>query len=149
MSYLAMPTVLDVSSSATINASATPVVLIMPDVNQSTNANYDPATGIITVMQSDNYSFDFQFLCSSALGGRFSYYAEVDTGAGFAFVPRSCRTEVVQILTSKLITFGAVRYLREGTKVRFYTFGTGYTLSAMTPTNSPTECPAARIMMSN
>jgi len=149
MSYLAMPAVLDVSSSATINASATPSLLILPDVNQSANTSYNAATGVITILQSDNYTVEFQFLCSSLLGGRFSYYAEIDTGAGFAVVPRSCRTEVVQILASKLITFGAVRYLRKGNRVRFYTFGTGFTLSAMTPTNSPTECPAARIMMSN
>lgn len=149
MSYLAMPAVLDISGSATINASATPAVLILPDVNQNANCSYDPATGIITILQSDNYTVEFQFLCTSLLGGRFSYYAEVDTGSGFAFVPRSCRTEVVQILTAKLITFGAVRYLRAGSRVRFNTFGTGFTLSAMTPTNSPTECPAARIMMSN
>lgn len=149
MSYLAMPAVLDISSSATINATATPAVLILPDTNQNTNVSYDPVTGIVTILQSDNYNFDFQFLASSLLSGRFSYYAEIDTGGGFAVVPRSCRTDVVQILTSKLITFGAVRYLRKGTRVRFYIFGTGYTLSALTPTNSPTECPAARIMMSN
>ena len=149
MSYLAMPAVLDISSSATINATPNPAVLVLPDINQNANASYDAATGIITILQSDNYTVEFQFLCTSLLGGRFSYYAEVDTGAGFTFVPRSCRTEVVQILTAKLITFGAVRYLRKGDRVRFYTFGTGYTLSAMTPANSPTECPAARIMMSN
>lgn len=144
-----MPAVLDISSSATINSNANPAVLILPDVNQSANASYDPATGIITILQSDNYTVEFQFLCSSLLGGRFSYYAEVDTGAGFSFVAKSCRTEIVQVLASKLITFGAVRYLRKGDRIRFYTFGTGYTLSPMTPTNSPTECPAARIMMSN
>ena len=149
MSYLAMPAVLDVSSSATINATAAPSVLILPDVNQSTNASYDTATGIITILQSDNYTFEFQFLCSSLLGGRFSFYAEVDTGAGFATVSRSCRTENVQILTSKLIAFGVARYLRAGTRVRCYTFGAGFTLSAMTPANSPTECPAARMTMAN
>lgn len=149
MSYLAMPTVLDISSSATINATATPTVLILPDVNQNANAAYDPATGIITILQSDNYTAEFQFLCSSLLGGRFSYYAEVDTGSGFVVVARSGRTEVVQVLANKLIAFGAMRYLRKGTRVRFFTFGTGYTLSAMTPPNSPTECPAARIMLSN
>lgn len=148
MSYLAMPAVLDVSTSVTINASATPQQLVLPDVNQNTNVSYDPLTGIVTILQSDNYQFDFQFLATSLLSGRFSYYAEIDTGAGFATVPRSCRTDVVQILTSKLITFGAIRYLRKGTRVRFFIFGTGYTLSAMTPANSPTECPAARIMMS-
>lgn len=149
MSYLAMPAVLDISTSSTINASATPSALILADVNQNANCSYDPATGIITILQSDNYTLEFQFLCTSLLGGRFSYYAEIDMGAGFAVVPRSCRTEVVQVLASKLITFGAVRYLRKGNRVRFYTFGTGYTLSAMTPTNSPTECPGARMMMSN
>lgn len=149
MSYLAMPAVLDLSNSATINASATPVVLIFPDVNQNVNSSYDPATGIITVMQSGNYTFEFQFLCSSLLGGRFSFYAEADTGAGFAVIPKSCRTEAVQILANKLITFGATRYFRKGTRLQGYIFGTGYTLSALTPTNSPTECPGARLMMSN
>lgn len=149
MSYLAMPTVLDISSSANISASAMPSVLILPDVNQNANASYDPATGVITILQSGNYAAEFQFLCSSLLGGRFSYYAEIDAGSGFVVVPRSCRTEAVQILANKLITFGAVRYLRKGDRVRFNVFGTGYTLSAMTPPNSPTECPAARIMISN
>lgn len=144
-----MPSVLDISSSSTIAASATPAVIILPDINQSLNANFDPATGVITIMQSATYSFEFQFLCSSLLGGRFSFYAEADTGSGFVVVPRSTRTEVVQILASKLITFGATRYFREGTRLRCYVFGTGYTLSAMTPTNAPTECPAARMMMSN
>lgn len=149
MSYLAMPVVLDISSSATIAASATPQLLTLPDTNQSINADYNSATGVITIKQAGTYFFSFQFMVTSLLSGRISYYPEVDTGAGFATIPKSCRTDVVQILTSKLISFGASRYFKEGDRLRGYIFGTGYTLQAITPVNSPVECPAVRILMSS
>jgi hypothetical protein len=149
MSYLAMPSILDISSSATIAASASPAVLVLPDVNQQINCNYDAMTGIVTVLQSATYTFEFQFLASSVLGGRLNFYAEADTGSGFVAVPRSARTDSVQILSNKLIAFGATRYFQQGTRLRSYVFGSGFTLGANTPAGSPVECPAARIMMSN
>lgn len=149
MSYLALPVSLDISQSTNIAANATPQILMLPDVNQVMNCAYDTATGIITLQQNGTYTFEFQFLATSLLGGRLNFYAEADTGSGFVVRPKSCRTRNVTGLQTDLVAFGATAFFRQGTRLRAYIFGNGFTLAANTPTNSPTECPAARITMTN
>lgn len=149
MSYLALPVSLDINQTANIAANATPQVLALPNIAQIMNCGYDPATGIVTLQQNGTYTFEFQFLATSLLGGRLSFYAEVDTGGGFVPRPNSARTRNVTGLQTDLVAFGATVYFAQGTRVRCYLFGTGYTLASNTPTNSPVACPAARITMTN
>lgn len=150
MSHLNIPAVLDISSSATINANANPQTLILPDVNQKQNCDYDPLTGIITFQQNGNYRFDVQFLATSLLAGRLNFHAELDPGTGtFAAIPKSVRTLNVTGLSINLVAFGVSAYFRQGQRIRGMLYGTTFTLASNTPANAPTECPAARITMSN
>lgn len=151
MSYLAMPVALDVvDTSATINPPGSPAPLVVPTINQVLNCGYDNTTGVVTLLQSCTYTFEFQFLSSSLLGGRMNFFAEADTGSGFQTIMNSGRTDFAQILTNKMINFGATRYFAQGTKLRCNVYGSGFTLNTFSlPGVVGVVCPAIRITMTN
>lgn len=111
-------------TSTSVALPTTPTVFLAPTVAHQNGFTYDSATGILTVTQSASYSISITFNAEpSASNKNIYFYAEEDSGSGWAPVRYSARTLHLPNATETQVLISAARYYVVGTKIRFYIWG--------------------------
>ena len=99
-------------------------MFLAPTVAHQNGFTYDSATGILTVTQSASYAISITFNAEpSASNKNIYFYAEEDSGSGWAPVRYSARTLHLPNATETQVLISAARYYAVGTKIRFYIWG--------------------------
>jgi len=115
-----------------------PTVFIPTSTVVITNGiTYDTATGITTFVNGGSYNLEILLNASASAGNRKIYfYAEVDTGSGFAIRQYSARSHEIVPSIEDQITFATTNYFAKGTRVRHVIWASNATITLNT-TNVP------------
>jgi len=139
------------STAATTNLPTTPTVLILPTVVLSSGITYNTSTGEFVFTNGGSYSFTMLLNAqASAANKKMYFYAELDTGGGYAIRQYSARDTLLKTTTTEQTVFVSSNYFPAGTKLKLFLWGDA-TVSISTvdlPGTTPgtATIPACRIM---
>lgn len=112
------------NTAASVTLPTAPAVFMAPTVAAQNGFAYDSSTGILTVTQSASYSISITFNAEpSASNKNIYFYAEEDSGFGWAPARYSARALNLPNSQQTQVLISAARYYAVGTKIRFYIWG--------------------------
>lgn len=139
-------------TSASVAIPTTPTILKPTTTIRSQGITYDSSTGVITFVNGGSYSLTLMLNVIASVSNRSVYfYADIDTGSGFAISRYSARTSLLTATTQEQRLFASSNYFAAGTKLRLYVWGsgTGMTLNSVDvpgTTAGTVTVPAVRLM---
>lgn len=137
-------------TAASTTLPTTPTVLTFPTTNFISGFSYDSGTGIITINNSDTYTFTLLLnAVPSASNKNIYFYVEVDTGSGFAKRQYSGRQQQLVNSSTSQILIASSNYFAAGSKIKPYLWADA-TVTLQTNdlpgTSGTVSVPAARLL---
>jgi hypothetical protein len=138
---------------ASIPIPTTPTIITVPTIAVSSGISFDPATGIITILQNGNYQFLlFLNVFTTAVTATIFYGAEADSGSGFVAFPTSGRQQSVNTNINGQVTFSSASFFPAGLRIRIYVWASvsGMTYQTTTLAALPSgvvQVPAIRTLI--
>ena len=153
--YAAISNSLEVlNTAATTACPTTPTVLTPSTTVISTGITYNSTTGEIVFTNGGSYALTLMLNATTTSSNKFIYfYAEVDTGSGYAIRRYSAReAEVTNSITQQYL-FSSSNYFPKGTKLKLYLWGSASGINFVStdlPGTTPgtATVPAVRLMWS-
>ena len=153
--YAAISNSLEVlNTAATTACPTTPTVLTPSTTVISNGITYNSSTGEIVFTNGGSYALTLMLNATTTSSNKNIYfYAEVDTGSGYAIRRYSARSaEITNSITQQYL-FASSNYFAKGTKIKLYVWGsdTGINfVSTDLPGTTPgtATVPAVRLMWS-
>lgn len=141
-------------TTATQSLPTTPTVLKPPTTVISSGITYDSSTGEIVFVNGGSYSFTLMLSAAAAAATKNIYfYAEIDTGSGYAIKQYSARSAELDNTIDIQTLFTSSNYFPKGAKLKIYVWASSATITLNTinvPGTTPgtVTIPAVRLMLS-
>jgi hypothetical protein len=140
-------------TSTSVSLPSTPTVFKLPSIVDTSGISYDTSTGEITIVNGGTYMFILLLNAKSSTANKFLYfYAELDTGSGYAIRRYSARSQLLKTTNDEQVLFSSTNYFAKGTKIKLYVWGesSGFTIDSQDvpgTTAGTVTLPAARLLM--
>ena len=153
--YAAISNSLEVlNTAATTACPTTPTVLTPSTTVISNGITYNSSTGEIVFTNGGSYALTLMLNATTASANKFIYfYAEVDTGSGYAIRRYSARDAEITNSVTQQYLFTSSNYFPKGTKLKLYLWGSASGINFVStdlPGTTPgtATVPAVRLMWS-
>lgn len=139
-------------TSATVVLPTTPTLFVMPTVVSNNGITYNTTTGEFVFTYGGSYMFTCMLNAEATGDNRILYfYAEIDTGSGYAIRQYSARSARLQNTTEEQTLFSSTNYWPKGSKLKLYVWASAATITLKTTdipgtTAGTVTVPAARIL---
>jgi len=119
----------------------TPTVLKPPTTVISSGITYNSTTGEIVFTNGGSYAFELMLNADpSGVNRTIYFYADLDTGSGYATRQYSARSARLTVLGEEQTLFSSANYFTKGTKLKLYVWCSAATVNVNT-TNVPGTTP--------
>ena len=153
--YAAISNSLEVlNTAATTACPTTPTVLTPSTTVISNGITYNSSTGETVFTNGGSYVLSLTMNATTAVSNKFIYfYAEVDTGSGYAIRRYSARDAEITNSVTQQYLFTSSNYFPKGTKLKLYLWGSASGINFVStdlPGTTPgtATVPAVRLMWS-